>query len=155
MRPTRAGRAGLSRSDSDLRSNPACIERGICGCNWGCIQYRPAWEHRGTISPECLLAGVCDCGWRCEPLEHMPTLNDALQLRALWSASADLLTMRLLHLDVLSERIGTESDIFVAHIGTVEQWMSFVKYLVIERNAAWVRHDMERQAAWDASGFFR
>jgi hypothetical protein len=33
--------------------------------------------------------------------------------------------------------------------------MSFVKYLVIERNAAWVRHDMERQAAWDASGFFR
>ena len=85
----------------------------------------------------------------------MPTLNDALQLRTLWSASADLLTMRLLHLDVLSERIGTDSDIMLSYLGTVEQWMSFIKYLAIERNAAWVRYEMEHQAAWDASGFFR
>jgi hypothetical protein len=43
----------------------------------------------------------------------------------------------------------------VAHNGTVEQWKSFLKYLIIEREAAWVRHELERQAAWDASGFFR
>jgi hypothetical protein len=85
----------------------------------------------------------------------MPTLNDALQLRTLWNSSADLLMTRLLQLDRLSERFGTHSDVFLAHCGTMEQWKSFLKYLIIERDAAWVRHEMERQAAWDASGFFR
>ena len=159
MRPTRSGRAAEGWSDSDHHSNRNCIERQICGCNWGCIPYQAAWEDRiPTISPECLLAGVCDCGWGCEPIQHMPTLNDALQLRTLWNSSADLLMSRLLQLDRLSERIGlggSITDEFVAHNGTVEQWKSFLKFLVIEREAAWVRHELERQAAWDASGFFR
>jgi hypothetical protein len=159
VRPTRVGRAAEGRSDTDHRTNRACIERGICGCDWGCIPYRPAWADRGTVNPECAQAGVCVCGWGvCEPIQHMPTLNDALQLRTLWNSSADLLMSRLLQLDRLSERIGlggSITDEFVAHNGTVEQWKSFLKYLIIEREAAWVRHELERQAAWDASGFFR
>ena len=117
--------------------------------------YQPAFGDIGEVTAECALAGVCVCGWTCKPIEHMPTLNDALQLRTLWNSSADLLMSRLLQLDRLSERVGTHSDEFVAHNGTMAQWKSFLKYLIIEREAAWVRHELERQAAWDASGFFR
>jgi hypothetical protein len=85
----------------------------------------------------------------------MPTLNDALQLRTLWNASTELLTQRLLHLDLLSECMDTNPDALLAHLGTVEQWMSFIQYLAIECNAVWVRYDLEHKAAWDASGLFR
>jgi hypothetical protein len=81
----------------------------------------------------------------------MPTLNDALQLRTLWNASAELLMQRILQLDTMSERLEQK----LAYLGTVEQWMSFIQYLAIERNAAWVRYDLEHKTAWDASGFFR
>jgi hypothetical protein len=43
----------------------------------------------------------------------------------------------------------------MAYLGTVAQWISFIRYLAIERNAAWVRYDLEHKAAWDTSGFFR
>ena len=160
VRPTRVGKASEERSNSDHRKRK-CIERQVCGCNdgWGgCTPYQPAFGDRGEVSAECARAGVCVCGWTCKPIEHMPTLNDALQLRTLWNSSADLLMSRLLQLDRLSERIGlggSITDEFVAHNGTVEQWKSFLKFLVIEREAAWVRHELERQAAWDVSGFFR
>ena len=129
VRPTRSGRAGLLRSEADNRYNPECIRTGICGCGWGCTPFRTAWVDRVQDSPECVLAGVCTCGWICEPIEPMPTLNDALQLRTLWNASAELLTQRLLQLDVLSERLDTNPDALLAHLGTVEQWMSFIQYL--------------------------
>jgi hypothetical protein len=100
VRPTRSGRAGLLWSETDSRRNPECITTGICDCGWGCTPFRSAWVDRMPDTPECLLAGVCSCGWRCEPIEFMPTLNDALQLRTLWAASAELLTQRLLQLDL-------------------------------------------------------
>jgi hypothetical protein len=146
VRPTRSGRAGLLWSETDSRRDPECIRTGICNCRWGCVPFRTAWVDRIPDTPECLLAGVCSCGWRCEPIQLIPSLNDALQLRTLWNASAELLTQRLLHLDLLSERLDTNPDALLAHLGTVEQWMSFIQYLAIERNAAWVRYDLEHKA---------
>jgi hypothetical protein len=91
-----------------------CIVAGSCQCGWGCaIEFFITPWFASEQNPVCVAAGVCQCddGWECDPIQPMPTPNDAIHLHTVWNASATVLTDRLLQLSLLSENLHFENKI--------------------------------------------